>query len=143
MRLGLTDEHERALRLLAVLYLKENTAMWINYMERTKAFSRWLIPDYGDYEEYYPSFSHIKDTTNTIPKDYHHTLHSYELQQLAHIWKVYPADVWCLLMWAREEIDKHAASYSQASLPFEYLASTRVPEKISTTQITRSPGRGL
>jgi len=140
MRLGLTDEaYERGLRLLAILYVKENHEMYINYMARTKAFSNWLLPGYDDEDEYSLLRYH---SIHSLPPMFAYGV-SYEHQQLCRIWRLDMGGVVALLNWAREEIDKHAASYPQASLPFEYLTPTRVPEKISTTQITRSPGRGL
>jgi hypothetical protein len=109
MQFETTDEHfTRAIRLLAVLYVKYHTEMYISYMAATIACSRWLIPDYEE-----------RVLTRTVYPTGHIVRWGwYEINELSRIWKLDAGGVIAALSWAREEVDKHDPSSPQKTLPF-------------------------
>jgi hypothetical protein len=122
--------YEQAIKILAVLYVRDQYTAYINYMAETKAFAAWLIPHYDNTDEYGQGRQH---TTYRLNENLLN-IHSYELQELCKVWRLDAGGVYYAILWAEEEVAKHDPSNTQTSFPFEFTTPAPLPTKVSTHQ---------
>lgn len=99
-------EHERALRLLAVFYCRNQTQCFVDYLAGARSLAAWLMPESA---ELLP----LDGTAAYVPNVSH-----WEICELCKIWKVNYGYCCSLLLWAEEEVAKHDPSNPQTSFAF-------------------------
>lgn len=100
-------DYEKALRILAVLYVRYQTDSYINHMQLARACAEWLLPS---------SDSCQRKGEAGLAKKFSH----YEIQQLSALWKIDYGYCYELLEWAVREIERHDSQYPQTSFSFQY-----------------------
>jgi len=103
-------EYDRALRSLAILYVRFERLLYVDYMRGITLLSTWLIPA---LEERKPC-----NTGATRLDSAWYECDSYVVQRLSQIWRLDYYGVRCLLAWAKCEVEKNDPSNPQTSFPF-------------------------